>query len=158
MREPIIINEEEIEGSVVLSVDEYDGSVRLGLESDGKSVLPVFLRSYLPEERFITGFGSRSPFFFESMLREADIEFMYERIEAPPGTDRSYASMARCSLDAAGVQELIAQFNRISSVAMYDFWFRLDEQQLWFGDSDWLACRGTSDAVRQAAEVFADEH
>lgn len=153
-----MITEDDIEEDVVFSVEEHDDSFRIGLETDGRSVLPVFLRSYLPEERFIAGVGSRSPFFFESMLREAEVEFMYDQIEQPPGTDRSYASMARCSLDAAGVQDLIAQFNRISSVAMYDFWFRLAEEQLWYGNSDWLASRSDNDAVRQAAQAFADEH
>lgn len=155
---PVIVSEEAISKAVTCSSEELAESIRVHLDAGDQSVIPLFLRSYLPEDRCTVGIASRSPFFFESMLREAQIDFMYDAVEAPPDTDQSYESTARSSLTASEVQELFDQFRRISSVAMYDFWFELEDEQLWFSEGSWLACRPEDEAVIDAAERFAEEH
>lgn len=155
---PVIVSEEEVPSGVLCQVEDCGEAERLSLDAGERSVIPVFLHSYLPSERLDIGIASRSPFFFESMLREADVSFMYGDVEAPPTVDRSYSSMARCSLDPDELEDLFAQFRRISSMGIYDFHLEWDEGTCWFGEGSWLAYPKAMKDIREAAERFADRY
>ncbi|MDY6777128.1 MAG: hypothetical protein SVU32_00555 [Candidatus Nanohaloarchaea archaeon] len=126
-----VLEAEELEEPLEIRLEERDGFVELCEDTEERTVFPWFIRqSGLLPEAFQMSMASQVPYFFQSILAEAGVDFSYTEVEGVPWEpDREYYSGVTFYLRRKDIAGLFEQFRRTGAFGIYDVFFELPEDR-----------------------------
>jgi hypothetical protein len=144
-----------------ISLEETDAMVEVNAETDGDvSVLPwLVIESGVLPEAFQMSMACIVPYFFESILREADIDFSYTEIDGSVfEPDRDYSSAVQFYLQRKDLPGLLTKIRTTGAFDIYDIIIQLpEERDIVLQHDDRLGLVGFDDAaVDEMVERWED--
>ncbi|MDY6770479.1 MAG: hypothetical protein SV186_00815 [Candidatus Nanohaloarchaea archaeon] len=148
----LVIGEDEfelLEERPELAWKEHDGfaAVDVSYAEDGVSIIPwLVLESGVLPEAFQMSLASIVPYFFETILREADVDFAYTEMDGTPWEDDvEYSSAVKFYLRRKDLEGLFKQIRKTGALGLYDVFFQLPEEDVVYHHDEKLAFAGFED-------------
>ncbi len=121
-----------LEARPAISIEENDAMVEVTAETEGDvSVLPwLVIESGVLPEAFQMSMACIVPYFFESILREADVDFSYTEMNGSVfEPDRDYSSAVRFYLQRKDLPGLLRKVRTTGAFDIYDIIIQLPEER-----------------------------
>jgi hypothetical protein len=141
------------------SLQEEEGFLEIISDNDGFSIFPWFLVELdLLPEAFLMSMGSVVPYFFESILQEAGVDYHHADIEGPPWEEeRDYSSAVEFYLRQKDLEGMFRKFRGTGAFGIYDLFFELEAGRIIYDHEERLVFEGFDrEELEDAVEAFHD--
>lgn len=153
----MIIEGDEVDPTPEVTIEEGSDHLAISFEPDENFAPAFILHGELLPEAFRMQMGSVVPYFLESILDEAGVDYSYEEIECSL-LDQEYSASIGFYLrrkDLAGFFDVV---RNSGAATIYDFVFQLEEKEIVLTHDDRLLVSGYDrDEIEEAATLFTEE-
>lgn len=150
----MIVHPEEIEGGVAVDIEQHEDCIEISFETDD-NLAPVFLlTSGLIPEALRMQMGSVIPYFLESILMEAGVDFEYQEIETDL-IDQDYSAAIGFHIRRQDLPGFFETVRESGAASVYDFLFFHEDTEIILTHTDRLFLAGFDDAaIDDAVDSF----
>lgn len=153
----MIIEGDEVDPTPEVEIREEGDHLEVAFEPDHNFAPAFLLHGELLPEAFRMQMGSVVPYFLESILDEAGVDYAYEEIGSEL-LDEDYSASIGFYLrreDLAGFFDVV---RNSGAATVYDFVFQLEDEEIVLTHDDRLLFTGYDRAeIEEAAELFTEE-
>lgn len=153
----MIIEGDEVDPTPEVTITEDGDHLVVSFEPDENFAPAFILHGELLPDAFRMQMGSVVPYFLESILDEAGVDYVYEDIETDL-VDEDYSASIGFYLrreDLAGFFDVV---RNSGAATIYDFVFQLEEKEIVLTHDDRLLVSGYDrEEVEEAVTLFTEE-
>jgi len=153
----MIIKGDEVEPTPDVEITEEADHLAVSFEPDHNFAPALLLHGDLLPEAFRMQMGSVVPYFLESILDEAGVDYAYEDI-ACELLDQDYSASIGFYLRREDLPEFFDVVRNSGAATIYDFVFQLEDQEIVLTHDDRLLFSGYDrEELGEAVDLFTEE-